>query len=260
MDNTNKALTSLTALGFGPEEAKIYLELLSGPSTHLQLSRTTGINRTKVYRLVEQLKNRSLVGLRADDRGTFLVAADPATLEVAVVEREERLMHERDTLARLIPQLARLQDNDAHAFIVRTYEDDSGMKQMLWHELKTKDEIVCLGNGTVEQQSSDNRWSMAHRKRQLAKGYKTRELINYDYSNNTFPELASNMLTSAKLYDYRVLSPKIVTFDSQTVVYNDTVAIYNWKHGKKVGTEIVSPPYAHMMRQIFNNLWQLAGK
>ena len=46
----------LVQLGFSSQEAKLYLALLkSGPATLLQASRTSGLERTRLYRLVDQL-------------------------------------------------------------------------------------------------------------------------------------------------------------------------------------------------------------
>ncbi|MGH7196305.1 MAG: TrmB family transcriptional regulator [Candidatus Saccharimonadales bacterium] len=256
-DSTNGLIQQLQSLGLEPDEVKIYLELLSEPSTHLQLSRSTGINRTKVYRVVEELEKQSLVTRRTDDRGTFLVASDPATLEVSLVTKEEELKRQHELLHSLIPTLSHLQNKDSRAFVVRTYEGRAGLKQMCWHELKAKGEVVALGNGTIEQITSDERWALKHREYQIAAGYKTRDLVNFDYTKNELPELASKQLLASGLYSYRILPKEILTFDNQTIVYNDTVAIYHWKHDQRVGVEIISHTYAQMMRQVFEYYWAL---
>lgn len=260
LNNTNDILAQLKALHFSNDEAKIYVELASGSySTHLQLSRSTGVNRTKVYRIVQQLESRSLVARRTDDRGTFLVVTDPSTLEVSLATQEEDLKRQHAIVKRLVPALSSLQEQNTHAFVVRVYEGQAGFKQMLWHELKTQGDIVALGNGTIEQLATDARWANHHRDRQIAAGYKTRDIVNFEYTSSTLPPLASKKLAAAGLYSYRTLSPAILQFDSQTVIYNHTVAIYHWKHDQKVGIEIISPAYSHMMRNMFEHFWQLAA-
>lgn len=81
MNKKDPTIERLCMLGLNVEEAKIYLELLRKPSTHAQVSHATGINRTNVYRLVSELEKRSIITRRTDDRGKFLVATDPSTLE-----------------------------------------------------------------------------------------------------------------------------------------------------------------------------------
>lgn len=258
-NNQNDIVAMLRALRLSSDEAKMYMELLRGPSTHLQLSRATGINRTKVYRLAEQLERRSLIARRTDDRGSFLVASDPSALEVKLISQEEELKRQREALKKLVPLLTQMHDKDPRAFVVRTYEGQAGLKQMCWHELETEGELLALGNGTVEQLVGDDSWADKQRDRQIARGYKARELINWEYTPETLPDLTSQKISKAEIYSHRVLSPNIITFDNQTTIYNDTVAIYHWKYEQKVGIEIISPTYAQMMRQIFEYYWVLAS-
>jgi DNA-binding MarR family transcriptional regulator len=259
LNKVNDIVAKLAIMKLSNDEARIYLELLREPSTHLQISHTTGINRTKVYRLVEQLEKRSLIARRTDDRGMFLVASDPSALEVALITQEEELKRRRQALAYLVPALTQMQGKDSRAFVVRTYEGQAGLKQMCWHELKTEGELLSLGNGTIEQLVSDDRWADKQRDRQILAGYKTRELVNWEYSPDVLPDLTARKIAEANIYNYRLLSPDIITFDSQTSIYNDTVAIYQWKHDQLVGVEIISPTYARMMRQMFEYFWLIAS-
>jgi DNA-binding MarR family transcriptional regulator len=258
LNNQNDIMAMLRTLKLNSDEAKMYVELLHGPSTHLQLSRATGINRTKMYRLAEQLEKRSLISRRTDDRGTFLVASEPSALEVKLITQEEELRLQRNTLKALVPLLAQVPGSDSRAFVVRTYEGQAGLKQMCWHELETEGELLALGNGTVEQLVGDDAWADKQRDRQIAKGYRSRELVNWEYTPEVLPDLTSQKISDADIYSHRVLSPDIIKFDNQTTIFNDTVAIYHWKYEQKVGVEIISPTYAQMMRQIFEYYWELA--
>lgn len=257
LNKTNDIVAELSKLQLSTDEAKIYIELLREPNTHLQLSHVTGVNRTKVYRLVEQLEKRSLIYRRTDDRGTFLVASEPSALEVNLIAKEQELIKQRQALRHLVPMLSQLQGKDSRAFVVQTYEGDAGLRQMCWHELKTQGEVLALGNGTIEQLTSDDAWAEKHRDRQLTAGYKSRELINWNYSPEELPDQTNQKLIAADFYRCRILSPSVITFDSQTVIYNDTVAMYHWKYGQKVGVEIISATYAQMMRQVFESYWEL---
>lgn len=258
MNNKADIISKFQDLDFTPDEAKIYLELLQAPSSHLQLSHATGINRTKVYRIIESLESRSIVARRTDDRGTFLTAADPSALEVAITTKQQKLYKQSEVVGQLIPVLNAVRSNDKKAFVVRHYEGPAGLKQMCWHELKTKGEILSFGNGTIEQLSDDGRWANNHRARQVDRAYVTRELVNFEYTTDDLPELASEILISSNLYKMRKISTDIIQFDNQMVIYNDTVSIYHWKHDQKVGIEIISSTYAQMMRDIFERYWSMA--
>lgn len=253
-DTSTHLLAQLQAFGFNNDEALVYMELLKEPTTHLHLSRVTGVNRTKTYRIAQELERRSLITRRIDDRGTFLVAADPATLEVELVTHEEKLKQQRSLFNTLLPALTAMHTSDSKAFVMRTYEGVGGFKQMLWHELKAQGEVVVFGNGTLESLVESQRWAEQHRSRTAQAGYKTRELLNPGSKKDIFTADENFM----RHYQRRHISPDILAFEQQIVMYNNTVAIYHWRQDQKVGVEIVNQAFVRMMRQVFELYWAQA--
>ena len=250
MNSNDTVLQQLRSLNLSGDEARLYLELLKGPATHLKLARATGVNRSKVYRLAEQLEKRSLVNVRSDDRGTFLIASDPATLEVELVTNEEKLRHQRKVFESLIPQLKLIKNNEASSFIVHTYEGVEGFKQMLWHELKTASENLVFGCGSLNELIDSKNWIKQYEGRMLEAGYPIREIINPGESDKTFTLKANRQ--------YRTISYEALPLDNQMVIYNDTVAIYHWRKEQKVGLEIINADYARTMREMFELYWAQA--
>lgn len=257
-NNKDTVLQYLRTLSLSADEAKLYVELLKKSASHLELARKTGINRTKVYRLADQLEKRSLISTQTDDRGTLLMAADPQTLEVELVTQEEKLKEQRAIFRQLLPALTDLQTskNSPTNFSVQTYEGVEGFKQMLWHELKTKDEVVILGSGTLEMLVPSKRWCEKHRAMTVEANYKVRELVNPGKKDEVFTKNPEFL----KHYGRRYLSPSVLLMEHQVVVYNDTVASYCWVGDQKVGVEIINKANASMMRQMFESYWLLAGR
>lgn len=255
MNIQSELLEKLRKFDLTNEQSTLYLELLRGPNTHLRLAHATGINRTKVYRLVSDLEKRSLIVKRTDDRGTFLVAADPATLEIDLVNKEEKLKSARRAFAELLPLIGTLRGDRADDFVVHTYHGLDGFKQMLWHELKTKGESLVFGNGTLDELISDEKWAEKHRAMTVKANYRVREILNPDTKTPIFTQV-DNFL--AKHYSARFISSKLMSFRQQIAVFNNTVAIYGWKEERKVGLEIINQSFANMMRQNFEHFWELA--
>lgn len=257
---TNKELlVRLRVMGLQLDEAKFYLELLKQPRTHLQISRATGIERARIYRIAERLEKRGLLTRITDDRGTFLVAADPSALEINLIEKEQQLKKQRAVLQTLVPSLSELQGlATSSSFSIKTYEGQSGFKQMCWNELKTRGEIVTFGHGNIETLTNDRHWTARHRMHQVDARYRTRDLVNQDNTDRAV--LASEDLYQAKLYRAGVLPLDVLSFtaSSQTVVYNDVVEIFHYEDEKRVGVEIVNLSYANMMRQLFENYWHIS--
>lgn len=249
-NNNDTLLQRLKSLNLSSDEARIYLELLKGPATHLRLARATGVNRSKVYRVAEQLEKRSLVSVRSDDRGTFLIASDPATLEVELVTEEENIKAKRTVFESLLPVLQLIKNNDVSSFIVHTYEGEEGFKQMMWHELKTKDENLMFGRGSLNDFVENKRWISQHQARMVQANYRIRELVN--------PHETDNIFTVSARYKYRAIPKEVLPLENQIAIYNDTVAFYHWRHQQKVGIEIINSDLAHTFRRMFEHYWELA--
>ncbi len=259
LNNNASILTNLKMLGLTPDESKVYTTLLSGSMSHLEVARKSGVNRTKVYRIAEELMKRGLVSEETTDAGRALAAANPANLEITLTTAEERLKAQRNVLRQTLPSLQSLfkqgDQTNPDDFVVNTYEGVDGFKQMLWNELKTKDEMVIFGHGTIQDLIASSRWAEKHRVKTLEAGYTIREILNPNGKPDNFTKNAEFI----SAYNKRTISPDTLALNHQMSIYNNTVAIYNWRNNQKVGTEIINKPYADMMRQVFEHYWLMAS-
>ena len=256
MNNKQYWIDKLHEFNISNEEAMLYIELLEKPNTHLQLARATGINRTKVYRLAEQLEKRGLVTRRTDDRGMFLVANDPDTLEIGVANQEAVLRHQRKTLDEVVPGLRTLYQDAKSPFVIQTYEGPDGLRQMQWHELQTKGELLVFGNSTIEDMVVEHYWAEKMRSYTVELGYKTREIYN---ESGKSPDFTKNQ-DYLRLYEARRVSEAELPVATPMVIYNDTVAIYQFTDEKRVGVEIINEGFARTMKSIFELYWKNAKK
>jgi sugar-specific transcriptional regulator TrmB len=256
MNNKQYLMDSLTKLNISKDEAKLYIELLEKPNTHLQLARTTGINRTKVYRLAEQLEKRGLILRRTDDRGMFLVANDPNAFEIELTTQEAKLRRQRKVLDEAIPGLRMLYRDPKNPFVIQTYEGPEGLRQMQWHELQTKGELLVFGNSTIEDMVTEHYWAEKMREYTVEKGYKTREIYN---ESGRSPDFTTNQEYLA-LYEARRVSEVELPVATPMVIYNDTVAIYQFTDEKRVGVEIINEGFARTMKSVFELYWKNSQK
>jgi len=244
----------LRLLGLHDDEIEVYLALLHAPGAPLGLSKHTGIKRTKVYTLLEQLEKRSLVARQADEKGAYYVATEPTNLGIQLSDHAAKLKQQQEMFYQLVPMLNALRGMGRSADItVRTYQGVEGFKQMLWHELRAKGELLSFGGGDVEELVPDKAWAGRQRKHVLESGYRIREIINSETDLPTFIEDRNYL----QAYSCRGISARMVSLEDQIIIYNDVVAIYSWRQEKKVGVEIVSRSFAGTMRSIFEYFWRL---
>lgn len=254
-DKKNTIIDQLRIIGLSPDEATLYLELLEEPTTPFRLAHATGINRTKIYRLITELEKKSLVTKHNDSRGTFFTAVDPSALEVNLAAKKEEIKRQYDVFTELLPSLIAIQKNRSSHFVIHTHEGDAGFKQMLWHELKTKGENLILGGGNMADLVHDRQWIQEYRRQTVKTAYDVREIIN---PNSSKPIFMLNQNLMQGTYRARIISPDIIPLQNQMTIYNDTVGVYHWHEEEKVGIEIINKAYANMMRSIFEHFWELA--
>lgn len=259
LNNTNNIVLTLKRLGLTPDEAKVYIVLLEKPMSHLEIARRSGVNRTKVYRIADNLIKRGLIAESITDAGRELVANDPANLEISITTAEEKLKSQRQIFDQTLPALQGIfkegsQTNEKD-FVVNTYEGSDGFKQMLWNELKTQKEILIFGNGTIQDLIASTRWAEKHRMKTVEAGYKIREVYNPGGKHEDF---TTNAEFLDKTYHKRYISQDILPLSQQICIYNNTVSIYNWRNNQKVGTEIINKQFADTQRAVFEHYWALA--
>ncbi len=260
LNNKNSILLQLYRLGLTADEGRVYLALLEQPMSHLEIARKTGVNRSKVYRIADELEKRGLITENQDETGKHLLANDPANLEIVIKTDEETVERKKQTLKSALPDLQALFTSGAlpseSDFEVNTYEGVDGFKQMLWNELKTKNEILIFGSGSIQDLVNSTRWAEKHREETIKSNYKIREILNPDGKPSDF---TNNKDFIEKSYSRRLIEGSILPLAHQPCIYNNTVAIYHWRDGKKVGCEIINKSFADMQRTIFENYWCLAN-
>lgn len=257
--NNKQIKADLIELGLSPYEATIFTVLSKTDGmTHLELSRETGINRSKVYRLVEELAKRSLVHIGTDEKKRIF-AADPNVLKVGVVNVENELERMKTALESTLPalqELNKLKSNPLN-FKINTYEGVEGFKQMLWNELKTKGENLVFGSGTLEDLVDSHAWAERHREKTKDVNYTIREVKSL--SDTAKKKKFTDVEGFDESFSVRYLDDSLFDFRHQIAIYNDTVAIYCYRDGQKVGVEVVNENYAKFYRSTFEMYWDIAN-
>lgn len=262
LNNKNTIITDLRRLGLSTDEAKVYLELLDKPLTHLELARKTNINRTKIYRIADMLSEKSLIAEKQRDDGKFLTATDPSNLQISLAAAQEKVTLQQQLLKSTMPALSEIFTNGATnskgGFTIDTYEGTAGLKQMLWNELKTQGEICAYAHDTLDQVAG-NRWAEKYRTEITSRRIPHRVLENAD---------ARHVLEHTKVEDYKTiytarhLDRSVLDLHQELTIHDDTVSIYNWNSdgkGEKVGLEIHNQQFADFQKAIFETYWKLAA-
>lgn len=251
----------LFRLGFGEQAAKIFLVLVEqGPMSLLQISRLSGIERTRLYRVIEDLTEKGLVIEQLAFKSRRFEAADLEQLRKMVsLERTkaEQLTQNWDSFAALIEETRRGYSPTR----VLYFKGAEGIKQMSWNSLQAKGELLSYVYRAFQEaigQKYLNDWAREAK----ASNVKIRELHSERFQESLHNGLffSVDLRDMGKRYDARLLPSKIMSMTHAMDIYNDVVGIIYWKEEEVFGIEIHNEMIAQMQRSIFEVFWKMANK
>ncbi|HEX9153228.1 MAG TPA: helix-turn-helix domain-containing protein [Candidatus Saccharimonadales bacterium] len=251
----NAVRTYFAKLGLASEIADIYLALYTnGPQNISELSRSSGVERTRIYRLIDKLLDTNLIELESHYKHGVIKAAPIANLNILISKREQELKSLQDELE-LIEQVLARNSISSPATRMQFYNGSAGVKQMYWNETKSKGEICCILHYTMQIKTDSRffeRWVARCNERNLHfRGIIDDEFIaghRLWYTNHDNEKL--------KHWSSRHIDKDEFAIPHGTVIYDDVVAFFNWKDQEVFGVEIYNKSIADTQRQFFEMLWE----
>lgn len=126
----NKNIEILRDIGLSIEEAQVYLASLSlGKTTVLKISRATSLKRTKVYAVIDSLKNKGLMSIDLQGLKNSYVAESPEKLEITMERKIDELKSQ-------LPEMMALHDLKGGESVIKYYTGLESMKQVFHDGLK----------------------------------------------------------------------------------------------------------------------------
>lgn len=253
----------LTYLGLSPDETTLYTTLTNqGPLTPLQLSRKTGIPRTRVYRVLEQLQHQKLVESIIDEHRTLAQAVPPDQLEKLLHQKQSQVTE----LIQLFPQIQHYLQQQINRrqpdTKVMFYRGQEGLRQMVWNTLRTKKELLGYTSFRFES-AVGSKFAQSYYQQFCAQKLTMREIYSDVHicsiggldklwvHQPPHPEYTNHFFS-------RYLPDDKLKINHQTDIYNQVVSYYDWAGDEIFGVEIYNAKIAAMQRQIFEILWPIA--
>lgn len=256
--NKQNIESKLKTFGLSSEEITLYLFLLeNGSKTLLEASRETGINRSKIYRIVENLKKKSIIEESQDAWGRTLSASPASNLEITIVEREKELQSQKETLPDIISILNTFGNSKNTEFEVKSFKGVEGIKQMVWNELKGK-ELLAFGQANLNSLVG-KKFAEKVRAEAVSRKQKIYELYNFDAIQNNYTQ---NIVYQKHHIKALKIPKNLLNIQNFIDIYNNTVNIFNWSEKNKniSGISITNKPFANFYRQIFWHYWEMQEK
>ena len=243
MDNL---LSILKSIGLSENQAKVYLAGLElGPTSILDLARISGVKRTTIYSVMEELIEQGLfTNLQKEGKKLYL-ATDPDSLTQMVHEREEALrIH--------LPELKALYSLAPNKPKVVFYEGVENLKRIMEepiHWLKKGQLYYRINSGQQEMvEAVGAEWWKELSVKRIKKGLPIKVIA--DRIPHPIPELVE--ASPKSLREIRFL-PKNIHIPVREQVYGDRVAIIDLE--VPMALVIEDKNVAELHRIFFESLW-----
>lgn len=255
MEKVQNISQFIKSLGFEPDSRKIFASLWQhGAQNISELSRTSGIERTKVYRLLPSLQESQLIEIDQEYSREIIRPASPERLQELLSDKQEQLQSAQRSLPELVAQLA----NQAGASSrVNVYRGSSGVKQLLWNETKSTTEVLSVLQEPMQSTAGKvffERWVAKCNE----KGLRNRGVVGEDFMQSSDQWYDTHVNERLAHWDGRVVSADIFNIDHNVVIYDGTVAYFSWNPKNTFGVEIHDPTVAQTQRQFFELLWNVS--
>lgn len=246
-----------TKLGFDPVVADIYLALHThGAQSLLQLSRSSGVERTRLYRLLDTLHTAQLIETEEQYKGKRYKAAPLTNLQILLARREEELRGLQSEMFRLNDQLQQTDTLDSGTH-VQFYQGADGLKQMLWNQTRAQGDSCSILYENMQSRTNRTffeRWA----ERCNERGLHFRSLVGPHFVQSQTEWYASHANVRLDHWSGRLIADEVFPLRHSTVIYDNVVAFFDWKAGDLYGIEIYNEHIAQSQRQLFELLWQQA--
>ncbi len=246
----------LVSIGIDDDIADIYIALSKfGQQSISQLTKNSGIERTKIYRLLPKLQKANLVELIIEQHRTLLVATPIDNLEDLVTNQIKRLKRSKSKLKDVIA--SDLNQHKIHTNI-RFFFGVDGVKQMLWNQTKSTTEVVSVLSDNIKTHTGKeffNNWSSKCNDKNMI----FRSVVDQHFIEKQLEWYGGMFGTSLANWQGKVLQEQDLTIDCCITIYDDIATFFSWEDGDIFGIEIHNSLIASMQKQYFELLWKIAS-
>ena len=246
-------LHSLDEIGLTQGESKVYLSLLRmGPSTTGPLASKANVSSSKVYKILDRLQKKGLVGQILRGNVKYFSAMEPKRLNDYLDEKERELDQKKQMLTTLIPQLEMEREIAAKPQGASVYEGLRGVTNLFRNivdELKRGEVYHVIGGGYGSEIVGVKAFFVHHHKRRADKKIKLMMLANHNIQNTMVP--------NTRLYSSIRFLPQYLATNMEIVFYHHKAFIVLWtKEPKAFFME--DGELVQSFQTYFDALWMMA--
>ena len=237
----SEVIEALKNLGVEDKEAKVYLACLElGNGTIQEVAEKSGVKRTSIYNILEDMKAKKLVSELKRENKISLIPQDPNDL---VVRAEEKVKEVRVAL----PELLSIYNLPANKPKVSYYQGIEGIKKVYQDFLEAKEDVCGYSDYNKMFEAVDNDWLLEIPKKRAAAKVKFQCIAKDSKIAREIKSRDKEQLRETKLVTG-------VEFDTEINIYGNKVALISFRR-PYVGVIIEDRAIVATMRSSWKLLW-----
>lgn len=239
-----KLINSLINLGLSPKEAEIYLIALElGPSSILEISKATSINRSTIYTIIDSLLKKALISIEVLGFKKLYVAEDPKRLESIFEQKKKDLLDSLPIFKEIY------QTESRHSFIkyCEGLESIKRLYEELLEEIKSGDDYLVIGNQASWFSKDPSFFEKFIRKRSKL-NIKIRLLLQDSATAQKHKKFEKNLNQKIRIL------PKDTHLSTNMVILPKKIIIHQLE-GLPLAVVIESRSIVQMNRELFEIIW-----
>lgn len=248
----NNIETTLTELGLGQNEAKLYEILLNLPDATIPALQAKSLfSRTMLYHILENLAGYELVETKEINKKTVYNAVHPEKLEGFIADQEKALHRQKEQLQTILGDLRSTYNLAHNKPGVKFFEGPNGIKETTFDSLKAKGEIYTFLDveatqkyaGEMNKKYVAERIKLGIHKKQIA--------LDTPFTRARYKTLPP----TDRLLEVRLMPATKNPFQTGMQIYNDTVSFTTFTADKQIGVIVEDASIAQMQRALFEYIW-----
>ena len=242
----------LQEIGLTEGETKVYFALVKlGLTKSGPLANESGESYFKVYKIIEKLEKKGLVGhvLKGDIK--YFQASNPNRILEYIEEKEKSLEDKKKQVEKMIPEISNYlskSGNLSEAAIYDGYKGTTNLFKTMLDEINKGEEYYVIGASYGDVKGLRD-FFYKHHIRRAEKGIKLKMLANLDVKGNIEP-------TTKKQAEIKYL-PQYLMTKMEIVFYKEKSFIILWTESP-VAFLIKNAEASKSFKQYFDFLWKIA--
>jgi sugar-specific transcriptional regulator TrmB len=242
----------LEDIGLTSGEVKVYFALVKLGSTKTgPLAKEAGVSSSKVYKILDRLEKRGIVGHIIKGEVKYFSASDPRRIIDYIEEKENNLKNKKEEIKKIIPEInsALLKiEGKSEAIIYEGFKGATNLFRNMLDEMK-KGEVYYVIGASYGETSGLRTFFHNHHMRRAEKGIKLKMLAN--------DEVRKNMESPTKENAEIRYLPSYLATKMEIVIYKNKSFIVLWTKNP-VAFFIQNEEATTSFKAYFDSFWKLA--